>query len=191
MGGSDVTIRMMLAPFILLSLSAQSASPSKNLVENGSFEFGDGPPTHKRSIRLGEGFTNVHSWLVVSGNVDWNGPYYRAYEGVRSLDLSGDQPGQVAQTISTVPGREYLLTFWLSGNPEGQPLKTMEVRVGQAVHKFSYDTAKLGAIPTDQKWRRHSFTFKAESEETRITLASTTPGHYGPFIDQVEVSRQP
>ncbi len=181
----------MLATLTLLALSVQSKPLVSNLVENGSFEFGDNPRPHDRAVRLGEGFTNVDSWRVVSGNIDWNGGYYRAYDGSRSLDLSGDQPGAVAQTISTVPGREYLLTFWLSGNPDGPPLKTMEVRVGKTTRRFSFDTSKFGAIPTDLKWQRHSFTFKADSEDTRITLASTTAGHYGPFVDQVEVSRQP
>ncbi|HRJ26408.1 MAG TPA: choice-of-anchor C family protein [Fimbriimonadaceae bacterium] len=170
-------------------LQSRTVAPSGNLVANGSFETGQIQRPFDRAYQLDLGYTDIDSWRVIEGNLNWNGSYFKAYDGSRSVDLNGTESGALAQTVSTVPGRTYLLTFWLSGNPDGPPLKTMQVRIDDAVHKFQFHTAQVGAIPTDMKWERMSLTFRTRAEETRLVFASTTTGRFGPVVDQVELSR--
>ena len=68
---------------------------------------------------------------TVGGSVDVIGGYWQAPAGTTgSVDLDGNFPGSVSQTF-TAPAGTYLLSFALSGNPDGgSSLKQVEVSVG-------------------------------------------------------------
>ena len=43
-------------------------------------------------------------WTVTRGSVDYIGPYWQHADGRRSIDLNGNEPGAIAQTLRTRPG---------------------------------------------------------------------------------------
>jgi hypothetical protein len=64
------------------------------------------------------------AWQATGGGVDfigsyWNGP---SATGGSSVDLNGNAKGGIIQTFDLGPGT-YVLGFWLSGNPDGNPEK--------------------------------------------------------------------
>ena len=62
--------------------------------------------------------------------------------GSQSVDLSGDAPGSLTQTVKTAPGSSYLLKWYAAGNPDcGQSPKVMHVVWGNKL------VAKLIASP--------------------------------------------
>jgi hypothetical protein len=87
------------------------------LVTNGGFEDGPEPDP------AGPGFTTmvavttaIPGWTVTRGSVDYIGAYWQHADGRRSVDLNGNEPGAIAQTRRTRPGRTYRVTFRLAGN---------------------------------------------------------------------------
>src|SRR5262249_15845908 len=55
-----------------------------NLLVNGSFEEGPDPGPG-RFLTLNEGSTEIRGWVVTRGQIDYNGTYWEAADGQRSL----------------------------------------------------------------------------------------------------------
>ena len=93
--------------------------------QNGSFETG---PTPGGYVTLTAGDTQITGWTVTGNSVDYIGSYWPAADGSRSLDLSGNAAGGVAQAFDTVAGHTYRVGFALAGNPDCAPtVKTVQV----------------------------------------------------------------
>ncbi|MGA2793554.1 MAG: DUF642 domain-containing protein, partial [Roseiarcus sp.] len=107
------------------------ASPSSaNLVTNGSFESGTGDAGLGGFTTVYAGDTNIGDWTVFgpgnSPSVDWINGYWQAQDGTHSIDMNGNTLGGVEQTIGTIAGRNYTMTFWMSGNPDiGSDTRTL------------------------------------------------------------------
>src|SRR5450631_2855770 len=101
-----------------LSATASPGSAAVNLVTNGSFENGTGDAGFGGFTTLGGGATNITGWTVTGGSIDWIHGYWPAADGTHSIDLNGNSVGGMEQTISTVAGQGYKMTFWISGNPD-------------------------------------------------------------------------
>ena len=168
---------------LMLTLVGTVAAAS--VVTNGSFEDGTAPGVF---LTVNPGDTDITDWTVVSGNVDYIGSYWVASDGDRSIDLTGNQAGVISQDFPTVVGREYTVTFDLSGNPAGGPaLKELEVSAAGETVPFSYDVVANTTSLTDMKWQQESFNFVATATTTTITFTSLTPGYFGPALDNVSV----
>ncbi len=164
------------------------------LIQNASFESGTAPGAY---ATLNFGDANINNWQVDAGSVDYIGSYWQASDGVRSIDLNGLAGGSVSQTIPTVIGKQYTVSFSLSGNPDGRPIEDSlyspslkEVAVsatGATVQNFSYDTAVEGNTLGDMKWQEKSYSFVATSNSTTLTFASQIDGAFGPALDKVGV----
>ena len=96
-------------------------SPARaDLITNGGFETPvTGNFTDFTAGLQPPGF----GWVITSGGVDVvrAGPNFAstAFEGSQFLDLDGFTPGAIAQTFTTTPGTNYLLSFAYANNPEG------------------------------------------------------------------------
>ena len=117
-------------------LSIGARLPAENLVVNGSFEDGVGTYDGGNGVdfvTLKAGSTGITGWTIILSSIDYDGSYWQASDGGRSLDLegAGGDLGGVSQTISTVPGKAYVLTFDMAGNPDPgagvSPIKKMRV----------------------------------------------------------------
>ncbi len=161
-----------------------------NLVRNGSFETA--------SVDPGGGFitlpglsTDIAHWTVFGAGIDYNGGYWQAAEGRRSLDLNALDPGIVYAEIQTSPGASYLVTFAMSGNPDDGPaVKSLRVLVEGKARYFSFDTT--GKSKNDMGWTTKSFSFTtAYGGTTGLLFESLISGPYGPALDNVRVIKAP
>ncbi|QOZ59540.1 hypothetical protein XH86_12955 [Bradyrhizobium guangdongense] len=57
------------------------------------------------------------------------------------MDLDGNSPGSISQTLTNLAAGNYAITFYLSGNPDGQPpTKTVQVGItGAGSQTYTYD----------------------------------------------------
>jgi choice-of-anchor C domain-containing protein len=152
---------------------------------DGSFETPVVTPGTFQEPRQGQ---SIGPWTVTTGSVDLNGAgFYQAADGVQTLDLNGNQIGAVSQTFSTLPLFSYQVTFSLAGNVDAGPsVKTGQVLVnGKAVKNFSFDTT--GKTRANMGYVTETLSFLATGTSTTLEFASTTPGAYGPVIDNVRV----
>lgn len=160
-----------------------------SLVLNGSFESGTNPGSF---ITLtAPNSTDITNWTVSAGSIDYIGTYWQPSEGARSLDLSGNGPGAVSQTFTTVAGRQYMVTFDLAGNPDGGPaVKTLDVSAtGGATTPYTFDVT--GHTKANMGWLHQTYNFTATGASTTLTFASTTATAYGPALDNVVVTEKP
>ena len=92
---------------LVLALAVGGAAHAANLVTDGDFSSPSGGPTFT-TYAAGSSFDG---WSVTSGSVDLIGGYWQApTPGGGSVDLDGNAPGAISQSIATGTG-EY--TLWL------------------------------------------------------------------------------
>jgi choice-of-anchor C domain-containing protein len=157
---------------------------------NGNFE--DGSYGGGGFVTLGAGNTSLTGWTITTGSVDWvDVSYWQPQAGTKSVDLNGEVPGGVSQTLATTIGNTYVVEFFLSGNPEGPPtLKALTVAAtGAAPAMFSYDTAISGTTNDEMQWSPRGYSFVATSNATTLAFTSNTiDSPFGPAIDTVVVT---
>jgi choice-of-anchor C domain-containing protein len=192
--------RILFAAAAGLAVLFSSFSARADLVVNGSFEQGVDPnagPSNPGFVTLNAVNNSITGWTITNGSVDYIGSYWQAADGARSLDLDGLSQGTISaqQTLNTISGHTYQVTFALSGNPDNGPtIKTLDVTLGTETVQFTYSTADPGNTRGDMKWAIESFTYTASGVST-LTFTSLTPGPdndpgfaaFGPALDNVSV----
>jgi hypothetical protein len=141
----------------------------------------------------------IPGWMVSGGGVDWSngdemgGPQPDGTPPFadNAIDLNGtppNPPGQIAQTVATVPGVAYVLTYEYAANAVCERgLKTGSVTAGSASQTFSANTTN--GFPG---WKTASLRFLASSSTTTITFSSLTQQTpCGPTIDAVTLAPAP
>lgn len=185
MGGRLVLA--VLAALILAGVPALATS----LITNGSFENPGGTGIFD-TIHATDS-TSITGWTVSAGSVDYIHTYWTAEDGSSSLDMEGLSPGTIFQNVNLVAGVEYVLTFWMSGNPDGGPWpKTLQVSVGGASENFDY--AYNGHTLTNMMWVEHSMTFTAAvTGSTPVQFEDVTAEGtaYGAALDNVSLDPVP
>jgi choice-of-anchor C domain-containing protein len=131
---------------------------------------------------------------VVTGNrIDYLGPPWDVSDGVRALDLDGNGGiGGIAQTFATTLGQTYVVSFDLSGNPQGGPLvKDVRVEAGAFTQDYTFDT--FGQTRENLIWQTITFSFVATGATTTLSFASLSPSDnsYGALIDNASVTAVP
>ena len=188
-----VSLALVAGAAALSAGLATSASASgTNLLNNGGFEStavtGD-YTTYGASYGTG---ADLGGWTVDSGSVDVIGTYWVPAEGSQSLDLSGNEPGSISQTITTIPGVTYHISFALSANPDASPSRSAAAAVtwnGAAVtgSPFSFDStnATRGAM----NWAYQSADVVAGGNSATLAFTSNTGDPYGPALDDISVTQ--
>jgi len=129
-------------------------------------------------------------WIVTSGNIDIHhseggssGSIVSA-DGTFFVDLNGGEPGSIAQTVPTIPGRQYKIDFIMSGNCNcGPTVKFFTIYAnGDQGTSYSFDTT--GKSPDFPGWVPAVYNFNATSNPTTISLVSNTGSSCGPTVDQ-------
>jgi choice-of-anchor C domain-containing protein len=186
-----------LAAALAFLSAASPASAVVNLISNGSFEFGTNDASLGGFSTI-PGSASINNWLV-GGSVDWINGYWQAQQGTHSVDLNGTSIGSLQQTIATVAGQAYSLTFYVSANPDnipnpGSDSRTLEASAGGSSMSFGYTAFLPPNSRSEMNWDLRTFNFVATGESTLISFASTTPeGNccYGIALDNVAVSAVP
>jgi choice-of-anchor C domain-containing protein len=185
---------------ILLACLAVLPLWAAAIVSNGSFESASGaaqpPGAYVRCYADGTcTFLNPRpagsiDYWVISGEIDYIGTHWIAADGNRSLDLNGDAAtGGVSQVISTLPGRQYEVSFYLAGNPDGgvgvSPVKNLTVEAAGHSQNFTFDTT--GRTRASMGWVEQTWLFTATGSSTALVFRTTDHSSYGPALDNVGV----
>lgn len=182
MGGIRIAV---LALVIGLPLAATP------LLVNGGFETGPAPGAF---TTLAGGNTSMTGWTVTGHSIDYIGSYWQPGEGNRSVDLNGSGVGGVEQSVAGFDiGTAYLLTFLMSGNPDGAPVvKNLRVTIsGLGSADFSFNTT--GVTRSNMGWELKTFGFVATATTHLINFSSLdlSPAFFGAAIDDVRIGEVP
>ena len=141
---------LALLVFVVVGGAAQSSTPAQaiiapELVTNGGFEA--------RSVVNASSFDtypagspNLTGWTIDNGSIDHIKGYWGAKEGSQSIDLDGGVPGAISQTLTTVPGQSYVISFAYSTNYDRQRAGTACSNL--TVRNASMDVRWGGASPS-------------------------------------------
>lgn len=180
-------IKKLLAGAALLT-AATNANAA--IIVNGGFE--DGPSTGGSFTTLGTGDTSITGWTVTGGSIDYIGGYWPGALGTyHSVDLAGTSLGTISQTIATIAGQWYEVSFYVSKNPDGgADTRTGTVSFDGSSLPFSY------SIPTslsDMHWVQYTYDFLATDSSTVLSFAADASAGccYGPALDEVDVAAVP
>lgn len=167
-----------------VSIFAATPALAANLLVNGNFE------ASSRNDTTPPGWTNIGH---VEGVINYSIGPVPAYDGAYFYDLGGygDNTGPVgdgiAQTIATVAGRKYTVTFGLSSeNVSGT--SRLDVSVGSLLTSFSSDA---DGRYFQRPFATRSFGYVATGPSTTIRLVeglNTSFGRNDPLIDAVSFS---
>lgn len=197
-------MRFVFLSFVAVSaLAMASSSTLANLVVNGSFESpvvteADGvhatywyDPQYLPGWGVGQvGPDGDGSSVDVNNSTGYSG--WQAADGDQSIDLSGNYAGSIGQTLSTVAGDQYILSFALAGNPNtpDDPIKTVQVNWGDdAPFDISFDTT--GKTLSNMGWVTETYVLTADSDSTLLNFTSLNDSDAGPAIDNVSVNLLP
>jgi choice-of-anchor C domain-containing protein len=177
-----------IAVVLMLGSATALAGGPVNLVRNGSFEV----PEVSGSFDTYTANQTIGAWTVDSGSVDvveepdFDTP--RNQTSGQALDLNGTGPGSVSQDLDTDADQDYVLRFFLAGNPEcgTDDVKVVDVSWGgELVATFYYDTS--GQDADDLNYQLRTLELRADEGTTELRLSSDNPGACGPLIDLVRV----
>jgi choice-of-anchor C domain-containing protein len=186
-----------LEPLIQV-VSSSPAAAQANLIQNGSFES---PQVSGCSVAYTpgcDGFTTYSSssdpngiddWTIGGDSVDLVNTHWVAESGNQSVDLSGNAPGSVSQSVTTTSDETYTLSWYMAGNPDGgAAIKTMHVYWnGTLVDEPSFDTA--GHTVASMGWVEEQVNVTATSTSSTVEFAdaSSPATPYGATLDNVSL----
>ena len=161
-------------------------------VVNPSFEMDPFPS--------GGGLTGG-GWTRLSvADVDWvTGVCWPAGDGSHSIDMNGsDRQGTMYQTLTTVAGQHYVMTFLGSANPADgaagtctdATMKNLTIRVADGSDYRTAVQARVltlvrAAVVSD--WRLYTYEFDALSTTTTLVFEGSAASFNGPMIDRIAI----
>ena len=189
----NLSLKALLAGCCALAL-AGSANAAE-LIVNGGFNNGATVSAPGGGFQtVGTGSSAITGWSILSGDVDWIKGYWQSSDGDGfSIDMNGNNPGAIAQTINTVVGASYTLTFDMSGNPDNYRGDTRIAVIGandSIIGSANYSLTG-GNSAANMMWEARSFSFVADSATTQISFTSGNGGDnccFGAAIDNVSVT---
>ncbi len=188
------------AVFAAAAAGSTAAFATTNLVTDGNFNtpgYSGTFTTYSSGSTFDGGawtVTGTGSGSYGGAGVDLIGTYWQAPNNVGgSVDLDGNAPGGVSQTLNLSAGT-YQLTFYLSGNPDGgDPTKTVVVSVGSVTDEtFQYTTGDNSYGSMDYVMETVDFTVTTAGPVT-LSFASqdNINSPWGPVIGDVAVTAVP
>ena len=188
-------IRIAIGAVMALVLVPTTANAA-NIVSNGSFESGTAPGSFST---FGTGSTDITGWTIAVGSVDYIGSYWAASNGARSLDVAGNAAGTISQSLTTVAGKRYAVSFDLWANPDnGSYPRKLFANVGGGDLTFTSNGGGSNAAPN---WQSQSFSFVATGASTLLSfradpISSAAIGNpnfvaFGPALDNVSAVAVP
>jgi choice-of-anchor C domain-containing protein len=159
---------------LVMALCVPTLSHAK-LLTNGSFEVGPAIPSGQSYVTVSGSSTAITGWTVTGSTIDVIEPGWAVSDGTRAIDLDGAfSIGGIQQTFATIAGATYIVSFDLSGNPDGAPqIKQVRVSVGEQQHDFSFDTT--GQTRSTLIWQPTSFSFTAPGTSATLSFQSLSP----------------
>ncbi len=181
----------LLSAVAVAAVTSASAALATNVVIDGDFN------------NTNAAFQTIFSpstfgpWTVTNGSIDLIGGYWQSPSGPNaaaggtngSVDLDGDSPGGIWQSISGLTsGKTYTLTFALSGNPDGgSPTKSVDVSIGSVANdNFTYTTGANSHA--NMMYTFESVSFTAGASNTLSFVSQDASSAYGPVVGDVSIA---
>jgi choice-of-anchor C domain-containing protein len=180
---------LMTAAVSLCLAGVSSHALASTIVTDGNFSTPAGGSSFTTYFS-GQSFSG---WTVTGGGVDLIGNYWQSPpSGGGSVDLDGNAPGGIYQSITTAPAGNYVLSFYLSGNPDGSPAsKTVDVSVGNVnSDPFTY-TIGGGNSRSNMLYQLETLDFTLTGPTTLTFTSADSGTPYGPVIGGVSISAVP
>lgn len=185
-----------LCTLVSFGPAALAGEAVDNRVRNGGFER----PEITEPFRQATG-TDIPRWTITNCVDLVSEPTFEAARGDQSVDLNGsvgetgcaaNARGAISQSIDTDANQDYLLRFFLAGNPGCTESAAAKVKVvdvywdGVLVATFRYDTA--GQTAANINWQLRTLELRAKNGDTVLEFRSANGGNCGPMIDAVRVT---
>ena len=181
--------QLLLGAAVAASLALSAASASAVTIVNGSFETGPNPGVF---TTLGNGDTSITGWTVVGLGVDYIGTYWQASDGVRSLDLNGNDQGGVSQMLTGLTvGQTYNIGFDMAGNPDGGSGVKILVASDGGSQSDVFSFVQGGNTRASMGWQTMNYQFTATGSTANLTFSSAQNGPYGAALDHVTINGVP
>lgn len=176
---SKNSARALVSSLVLVSALLLSAPAFATLISNGSFESG------------------LSGWTTSGGSATPDVIPWDPHEGIRMIDLNGFLPGFISQSVSTVVGQSYLLSFALSGNfSNSTDVKEVEVGINGSSTSYFF-SRPAGWSTSNLLWTVVEHAFVATSALTTVSFTSASdasdPGGHnseGAALDNIRLSAQ-
>ena len=181
--------RTALQVLFLTTALGVATSPQANLLTNGSFESGAFVNQGNDTMSLAAGSTVITGWTVVTDTTAWIGatnPFgLSASNGSFFLDLTNYQAGPpfagMSQTIATIPGATYSLSFDLGSSTFwGRP---DSITTSAAGTSQTFTSPSTGG---NNDWQSVLMQFVASSTTTTVLLQGASGFNYI-GLDNVDV----
>ncbi len=140
--------------------------------------------------------TDIPGWTVSSGSVDFIGNYWQTPPaGGQSVDLDGDSPGSLQQSVTIPAAGTVAVDFDLAGNPDYGSTKYLLVDLiptsgpALAPDNFTFDSS--GHSRSDMGWQAESALFNVSAPgtyELEFASADASWSPYGPVLGDVSMS---
>jgi hypothetical protein len=187
--------RQLLTAIVACAL-AGGAAPCAAQVINGSFENGTFTPDGNNLMSLQPGSTAIAGWTVFGGELVWaNTPnpfVENAADGQFWLDLTGYHDaapyGGVTQTVATVPGTSYRLSYVL-GVKQSDPNFSGPISVAVVAGSDS-TTSTYNPPGTGVQWGTFNLDFTANAATTALSFQGMSGIRYI-GLDNIQLSPVP
>lgn len=181
----------------VVALCMAQGPATANLLVNGSFEAPVVTPGFYQNF--GAGSPLITGWTVVgvdsavvSGGFVQNGITFNAAAGSQWLDLAGVSSNSmlsgVTQTVATVAGASYTLSFYVGGTSDNSIFfpATIDLSIdGSARTSFANAAAPRNSVD----WRLFTVDFVAAGATTALTLLNGSgPGNFFNGLDNVSLT---
>jgi hypothetical protein len=177
-------------------LSTCSAFASTNLVVDGSFE------DQAQGLGTWNVYSSIDGWTATTGGIEVrNSVAGTAENGVNFVELDANFNSVMDQTVATVDGQAYQLSFWYSSrpvSPDNGAFPGLIVPAGS--NGLSYDVgagdvsvyAPTANTDLDNDWTLYTTTFIATGSTTTLTFSATgTSDSFGTSLDNVILTAVP
>jgi len=169
-------MRLKACIYVLILALLGAANAGANILVNGDFSLSPDPGLVQRYL----GGSSLVGWFALNDDVELMGPdYWQSAPGSsRSVDLAGLHPGGIGQSIPTVVGGVYTLSFYLAGNMDSAPAVkylTIATVSNAAVfdsQSFTFDTT--GYSHSNMGWTLETWQFTAIAPRTDILFIDST-----------------
>ncbi|MDP3852936.1 choice-of-anchor C family PEP-CTERM protein [Phenylobacterium sp.] len=188
----NINKTLLCGAAVMAAASLGSTAAIAAVIVNGSFETGVPIPAGGFVSLAALDSTSISGWTVGGGGVDYVGTYWEAADGERSVDLSMLSEGSVAQTITTVAGVTYKVSFALAGNPDGPDEGKIAVTsISGSLPQIDIFTVTPAHTRASMGWTYYDYTFTAFDTSSTLVFASATDSPYGPALDNISISVVP
>ncbi len=170
---------------MLVTAGSAAATTGSNIITDGMFNDTSSPyaPSSGSFTELSANdasATGLPGWTVTNNSVDWENALQPGPSpgDDYAVDMNGNAPGTLAQTVSDTAGQAYLLTFQLNGNADcGGSSFPLQV---------DWNGAAAASYVGSTSWNQESAVVTGTGSDT-LSFVSQTPGACGPVIADVSL----